>query len=84
MYEIQYRTYFWDPYPNWLRTHLRLPSGLRTLEEAKEARVVSGDLVIDSDSGKIVTDPAWLWDWEVRDADSYAQRAIAWQNKKTP
>ena len=35
-----------------------------TLEEAKAARKVSGDLVVD-DEGSIVTDRGWLFDWEL-------------------
>ena len=53
--------------------------GLDTLEKAKAARVVSGDLVVHWSSGRVVTDPAWLWDWEKADPNCYAQRAIRWQ-----
>lgn len=46
-----------------------------TLEEAKEKREVSGDLVVDRD-GYIVPDKAWLWDYERDDVNSYAHKAI--------
>jgi hypothetical protein len=45
---------------------------------AKQARAASGDLVFNYDL-TIVTDTLWLWDWEIKDPDCYAMRAI---NKK--
>lgn len=50
-----------------------------TLEHAAQARVASGDLVVDAETGKIVTDPSWLWDWEKKEPRSWARRAIEWQ-----
>lgn len=55
-----------------------------TLEEAKALRAVSGDLVVDALTGDIVTDTGWLWDWELQDEASYAQRAIKWQKRRKP
>lgn len=43
---------------------------------ARELRQTSGDLVFHESSWEICTDTAWLFDWESRDADSYAHRAI--------
>ena len=49
-----------------------------TLDDARETRVVSGDLVFDSETGKIVShDDTWLWEWERRDPRCYAKRMMA-------
>jgi len=48
---------------------------------AGKARVVSGDLVVDMSTGKIVTDESWLFSWEKDDPNCFAQRAIAWQKQ---
>lgn len=47
----------------------------KCLSDAAEARKVSGDLVVD-EKGKIVEDLSWLWDYERKDAVSYAHRCI--------
>ena len=47
-----------------------------TAEEAKERREFSGDLVVYTNTTKIVRDPWWLWAWEMEDHTSYAWRAI--------
>lgn len=52
------------------------PLGLDSLEKAKEARKVSGDLVVYYWTKEVVKDPSWLWDWEKNDPNCYAQRAI--------
>lgn len=49
-----------------------------TLEEAREARKVSGDIVVD-DEGAVVTDPSWLFSWETE--ESYAGKIIKWQER---
>ena len=47
-----------------------------TLEEAREKRMVSSDLVWEEATGKIVKDPGWLFDWERKDPNAYAQQMI--------
>jgi hypothetical protein len=51
-----------------------------SLEEAKAARTVSGDLVVNRRTGKVVNDAAWLWDWEKAKPDCYAQKAMRHDN----
>lgn len=44
-------------------SHYQLIAGdLPTLEAARDARKLSGDLVFKD--GEIVDDLSWLWDWE--------------------
>lgn len=50
------------------------------LEEARRAREVSGDLVVHRRTGRVVNDPAWLWDWEREKLDCYAQKAMRHDN----
>ena len=45
------------------------------LKQARAHRQVGGDLVVD-ETNKIVTNPNWLFDWERKDENCYAQRAI--------
>lgn len=52
--------YMRDSYPY----HYKIMKTCRTLQEAKLLRAVSGDLVIDLKTRKIVVDYDWLWDWE--------------------
>ena len=51
-----------------------LSEGHRTLHEARNARVVSGDLVVHAMSGKIVKSETWLWEWERTAPESFARR----------
>ena len=57
---------------------------LQTIEAARDARQVSGDIVVHAGTSDVVQDYAWLWDWE--QPDSYALRAIEaqklWSNQK--
>jgi len=76
MYEVQHRRYY-----NRRGDFSLIARGLRTLEEAKDARVLGGDLVVESATDSIVTDKSWLWDWELNDRTSYAHKAIDWQAK---
>lgn len=72
MYFLHHRRYFnisWD---------YVLIGNADSKEEIAAIRKTSGDLVINS-SGEIVTDPFWLFDWEKKDPNCYAQKAIAWQ-----
>jgi len=50
--------------------------GLDTLEKARNARKVTGDLVVDWQTHQIITNPAWLFDFEEADPNCYAQKAI--------
>lgn len=45
-----------------------------TLRDAREARMISGDLVFED--GQLCRDPSWLWDWERSDPNSYAYRMM--------
>lgn len=76
MYEVQHRRYY-----NRRNDFSPIARGLKTLEEAKAAREVGGDLVVESATDSIVTDKLWLWDWELNDPTSYAHKAIDWQVK---
>jgi len=49
---------------------------LPSLEAARDARKVSGDLVVYAGTTNIVKNKSWLWDWEKADPDVYAQLAI--------
>ncbi len=53
-----------------------------TLDEAADLRAVSGDLVVDGETYMVVNDPSWLWEWEKQDKDSYACRAMRYDNPK--
>ncbi len=75
MYEVQFRGHCFDRQAEIACSIL----GLLTLEDAKKARKLSGDLVIDSATGRIVTNTSWLFDWELLDPTSYAHEAIKWQ-----
>jgi hypothetical protein len=60
----------------------RVIAKVETLREAREAREVSGDIVVDED-GAIVLEGTWLFDWERNTAlhgkGAYALRMIVWQ-----
>ena len=47
-----------------------------TLFEAREIRKVSGDVVIDLETGKVAQSHEWLWEWELLDETCYSQKAI--------
>lgn len=53
-----------------------IANNLETLEKAKEARVMSGDLVVDQYTGAVVKSESWLFDWEKNAVWSYAKSAI--------
>lgn len=46
------------------------------LLRARSHRVISGDLVVQTGTTKIVINTVWLWDWEKKDPNSYANRKI--------
>lgn len=75
MFKIEFRSWFTSPNPSWDGTEYD------TLQGAKEARVCSGDLVVHSTTGKIVSDPLWFFEWEKIDPTCYAQKAIEWQER---
>lgn len=78
MYEIHFRRNFDTP-RDYVRGGTRMYSNLR---EARAARQVSGDLVIDTYTMRVVADESWLWEWERLDPSCYARRAIAHDNPK--
>lgn len=69
-YEIHHR--------RWYNTHddYALIACCSTLAEARDKRVVSGDLVVYADTHQIVRSTEWLWDWELSNPNCYAQMAI--------
>jgi hypothetical protein len=73
MYEIQFRKHMLEDNGH------PLISGLRTLKDAKAARCMSGDLVIDSNTKKVVVSDGWLFDWEKADRKSCAHLAVSAQ-----
>lgn len=48
------------------------PEIYSTLDDAKNARECSGELVVHAGTYNVVLDPSWLWDWEKNNHDSYA------------
>jgi hypothetical protein len=72
LYEIIYRKD--GPYQG--KYQYALIGKANSLEEAREKRKVSGDIVVWADTHKVVQDPTWLWEWEKqKQNDSYAYRA---------
>ena len=53
--------------------YYRVMSRHGTLEDAKAARKVTGDVVVD-DEGSIVTDRGWLFDWELEPEEGPSAR----------
>jgi hypothetical protein len=43
---------------------------------ARNARILSGEVVVHTGTTRIVKDPTWLWDWEREDGYSYAGRLV--------
>jgi hypothetical protein len=76
MYEIHFRRSF-----NSKTDYTVIARNIDTLEEAEKLRVVSGDLVVWADTHEVVKDPAWLFDWERKDPNSYAMRAMRAANQ---
>lgn len=70
MYEIHHRRSLFST------NDYALIGTAETIEEAKEKRVVSGDLVVHAVTHNVVQDIGWLWDWERNNPQSYAFRAI--------
>lgn len=76
MYAIHFRTNFDTP------KSFVMIAGASLREDAIKQRKVSGDLLIDLSSMKIDTNMDWLFPWEEKDPQCYAQRDIAWQKKQ--
>ena len=68
MYEIRY-------YQDWSSRYVLLAT-CSSLDEARELRKLSGDLVVDSTTDTVVADPQWLWDWEKHDPRAYAHQNL--------
>ena len=51
--------------------------GLNTLEKAKAARSVSGDLVVSWHTHEVIQSEDWLFDWEKADPNCYARKAMS-------
>mgnify|MGYP007017461403 CR=1 FL=1 len=47
-----------------------------SLEDAALDRKVSGDLVVHVETLQIVQDKGWLWGWEFKNPDCYAQKMM--------
>ena len=71
MYEVHFRRHMCNKHDK-----IVIKKDCSNLQEAKEARRVSGDLVVYADSHKVVENFAWLWDFELRDPKSWARLAI--------
>lgn len=74
-----------SPSFDWRGREIRIQNpemlGLDTLEKARNARFVSGDLVVYWGTTQVVNSKEWLFDWEKLDPDCYAQKAIRFDNK---
>ena len=53
--------------------------GLTSIAEAREARRVSGDIVVFHNTMEIVSNTDWLWDWEMN-CECYAIKRIRMAN----
>lgn len=69
-----YDVVFWnDTYKD---NRFVVAKGLTSLVDARNKRQQSGDLVIFSGTDEVVKNPAWLWDWEKANPNSYARRYV--------
>lgn len=68
MYEIRY-------YQDWSSRYVLLAT-CDSIDEARELRKVSGDLVVESATDTVVADPCWLWDWEKQNPGTYARQNL--------
>lgn len=71
MYEIHFRRSAVSK-----RDFSLIASGINTLEEARNKRSVSGDLVVYASNHEVVKSYDWLFDWEKLNPNCYAQQAI--------
>lgn len=65
---------FWNEsdHDNYVITAKNLPH----LFAAKDARRLSGDLVVRAGTQEVVGNTAWLWGWELADPTCYAHRQV--------
>lgn len=59
-----------------LRDYRVVSYGHKTVMAAGQARKVSGDLVVDGRTGLLVRNKVWLFPWERKDQNSFAQRML--------
>lgn len=52
-----------------------------TVDEARSLRKMGDDLVFVAESGEILQDDAWLFDWEKEDPLSYARQKLRSSSK---
>lgn len=76
MYAIHYRKYY-----DTTDIFQEVVVGIRSLAEAKNLRSVSGDLVVNQETNKVVSGADWLFDWEKSDPNCYARRAQKFDNQ---
>jgi hypothetical protein len=70
-YDIHNRRFF-----DTVKDRVVLVVGLPTLKAARLHREVSGDIVVYHGTNKVVPSTEWLFDWEVKDLNCYARKAI--------
>ncbi len=58
------------------QNYVTIAENLFTLTAAAAKRGASGDLVVHQDTGLVVASEEWLWDWEKKDPNSYAHKAV--------
>ena len=75
MYALHNRRHYWTP-----NDFAVIGKNFPTLEAAARARLVSGDLVVWQDTGKVVNDESWLFGWETRNDDCHARKAMRHDN----
>ena len=73
MYAIHHRRFFYSTRPE---DYVVIAKNIRSIDEAKDRRWASGDLVVEQATGIIIPYHDWLWDWEKADPNCYAQKAI--------
>ena len=78
MYQLHFRRFLHDQ-----KDYVMLLGGqmFSTLEQARDARQVSGDLVVGAGTTEVVRSTRWMWDWEKADPISYAMRAASFCGK---
>jgi hypothetical protein len=71
MYAVHFRVALEDR-----KNFILVAKSLLTLEQACAKRVMSGDLVVEESSSRVVDDDSWLFEWEKADSSCYARRAM--------
>lgn len=80
--QAMYSVIFKRDYGGGKKDRVVLAANLPTLESAKVARKLSGDLVVDSKTFKTITNTEWLWDWEKNKSNCYAMQEIRWEKAR--